>query len=132
MAAPEDASRREALRKAGEEYLEKALEAARQGHDPFAVSAAPTPAPASLAAPAAGAAPSAGSSGDVQQEGGGAGRAQAPGRSARKQQTLDPDVAAFGRAFENAQAPVYVTLYIICQASLFALAKVRPPALSRT
>lgn len=102
--------RREALRKAGQDYVEKALAAARHGGNPFEVGASTTtrthdaaaaPAPSSSAQAASASKPT----------------------SKPKQQHLDPDVAEFGRFYESNKVYLYSALYIVSQASLWVLLK---------
>mmetsp|Transcript_2363 Transcript_2363/g.5923 ORF Transcript_2363/g.5923 Transcript_2363/m.5923 type:complete len:437 (-) Transcript_2363:115-1425(-) len=78
----DEEARREALRKAGEAYFQKALEAKEKGADPFAV--APTP---------------------------------------QVSKPEDPDLVAFGHAFESVKVYVYIVLYVLCMAASPVLIK---------
>ncbi|GLC33763.1 hypothetical protein PLESTB_000112900 [Pleodorina starrii] len=103
-AAP-DQQRREALRKAGADFLEKALQQKKAGpQDPFSPAAAPlSPAP-SVPRPETG-------------------RAPGSGRRRAKQQVLPEDVAAFGEVFESTKLYVYCGIYLACQAAIYVLVK---------
>lgn len=104
-AAAPDQHRREALRKAGADYLEKALAQSRRNPaDHFAPVDAPLAPSASVPRPSP--------------------TASSRGRRGKQPQALDPDVAAFGQVFESTKLYVYMGLYLACQGAIYVLIKV--------
>lgn len=105
-AAAADQQRREALRKAGAEYLERAMQQAKKtgSQDPFA----PVEPPIAPSPP-------------VQRL-----ESKPPtSRRRAKQQVLPEDVAAFGEVFESTKLYVYCGIYLACQAAIYVLIKVK-------
>ncbi|PNW86191.1 hypothetical protein CHLRE_02g076500v5 [Chlamydomonas reinhardtii] len=103
-AAAPDQHRREALRKAGADYLEKALAQSRRNPaDHFAPVDAPLAPSASVPRPSP--------------------TASSRGRRGKQPQALDPDVAAFGQVFESTKLYVYMGLYLACQGAIYVLIK---------
>lgn len=101
-----DRQRREALRKAGADFLEQAMQQKQAGSpDPFAPVAAPLSSTSNTSLK------------DT--------RASGSSRRRLRQQALPEDVAAFGQLFESTKLYVYCGIYFACQASIFALVKVR-------
>lgn len=125
----EDALRRAALRKAGADFLERALAAKAKGQDPFAAeipsSRAAEQADAPTSMPSAGGAVTSTSGRSPDHHG------SAAGASGRKRavhmRPEDPDLIAFGAMFEKVKLYVYMGLYVLAQGTIYPLAKVGLP-----
>lgn len=104
-AAEPGTTRRDALRKAGADYLEKAMQQAKlkgsvAQQDPFAPQEPPpgsAPAPAPLAKA----------------------RSGSMRRRAKLQQPVDPEFAAFGAVFESTKLYLYMGVYLVSQACIY-------------
>ncbi len=104
-AAEPGTTRRDALRKAGADYLERAMQQAKlkgsvAQQDPFAPQEPPptgTPAPAPLAKA----------------------RSGSTRRRAKLQQPVDPEFAAFGAVFESTKLYIYMGVYLVSQACIY-------------
>lgn len=123
-------ARKAALRKAGADFLERALQAKAKGQDPFAAEIPSMRAASSSAFDDPSTQMASGSFDEASTSGRSLGGSALPSsRRAAHAKPEDPDLIAFGAMFENVKLYVYMGLYVLAQGTLYPLAKVNPALL---